>query len=40
VRDDPKTLVRNRLKRRQYRPDTLDGFTACTGLPFDEPPSP
>ncbi|CAM5674592.1 hypothetical protein SALBM311S_00501 [Streptomyces alboniger] len=36
--------VRNRLKRLRYRPDTLDGFIAGTGLtldpthvPLDEP---
>lgn len=32
-------LVGNMLKR-QYRPDTLDGFTAGTGLTLDEPTSP
>jgi hypothetical protein len=30
--DRLETLVRNRLKRLQYRPDTLDGFIAGTGL--------
>ncbi|MDV9199059.1 IS630 family transposase, partial [Streptomyces sp. NPDC059832] len=34
------TLVRNRLKRLQYRPDTLDGFIAGTGLTLDKPASP
>jgi hypothetical protein len=33
-------LVRYRLKRLQYRPDTLDGFIAGTGLTLDEPASP
>ncbi|MFB7191209.1 transposase, partial [Streptomyces sp. NPDC056230] len=33
-------LVRNRLKRLQYRPDTLDGFIAGTGLALDHPASP
>lgn len=33
-------LVRNRLKRLQYRPDTLDGFIAGTGLALDDPESP
>jgi hypothetical protein len=33
-------LVRNRLKRLQYRPDTLDGFIAGTGLDLDDPASP
>lgn len=32
-------LVRNRLKRLQYRPDTLNGFIAGTGLTLDEPAS-
>ncbi|MEV6054319.1 hypothetical protein [Streptomyces sp. NPDC052107] len=32
------TLVRNRLKRLQYRPDVLDGFLAGTGLSLDLPP--
>ncbi|MYR55807.1 IS630 family transposase, partial [Streptomyces sp. SID625] len=31
---------RNRLKRLQYRPDTLDGFTAGTGLTLDDPTPP
>jgi hypothetical protein len=30
-------LVHNRLKRLQYRPDTLDGFIAGTGLTLDTP---
>ncbi|MEV5646087.1 IS630 family transposase, partial [Streptomyces flaveolus] len=38
--DRLKTLIRNRLKRLQYRPDTLDGFIAGTGLTLDEPASP
>lgn len=33
-------LVRNQLKCLQYRPDTLDGFIAGTGLTLDEPASP
>ncbi|MGA6160009.1 transposase [Stenotrophomonas sp. NPDC087984] len=33
-------LVRNRLKRLQYRSDTLDGFIAGTSLPLDTPTSP
>ncbi|MGW2770918.1 IS630 family transposase, partial [Streptomyces sp. NPDC001275] len=32
------TLVRNRLKRLQYRPHVLDGFLAGTGLSLDLPP--
>lgn len=31
-------LVRNRLKRLQYRPDVLNGFLAGTGLALDLPP--
>ncbi|MER5535381.1 transposase [Streptomyces mirabilis] len=38
--DRPEALVRNRLKRLQYRPDTLDGFIAGTGLDLDAPTSP
>jgi hypothetical protein len=38
--DQLEVLVRNRLKRLQYRPHTLDGFIAGTGLPLDDPPSP
>lgn len=34
------TLVRNRLKRLQYRPDVLNGFIAGTGLALDTPMSP
>ncbi|WP_432196587.1 IS630 family transposase [Streptomyces sp. bgisy027] len=37
--DRLETLVRNRLKRLQYRPDTLDGFIAGTGLTLDTPAS-
>ncbi|MET8220906.1 IS630 family transposase [Streptomyces hirsutus] len=33
------TLVRNRLKRLQYRPVTLHGFMTETGLQLDSPPS-
>ncbi|MFE5097538.1 transposase [Streptomyces sp. NPDC056638] len=38
--DRLEALVRNRLKRLQYRPDTLDGFMAGTGLALDHPDSP
>ncbi|WP_446750553.1 IS630 family transposase [Streptomyces sp. WZ-12] len=38
--DRLEALVRNRLKRLQYRPDTLDGFIAGTGLTLDDPTSP
>ncbi|MDX2935610.1 transposase [Streptomyces ipomoeae] len=38
--DRLEALVRNRLKRLQYRPDTLDGFIAGTGLALDDPKSP
>ncbi|WP_435792308.1 IS630 family transposase [Actinacidiphila glaucinigra] len=38
--DRLETLVRNRLKRLQYRPHTLDGFIAGTGLTLEDPPSP
>ncbi len=38
--DRLEALVRNRLKRLQYRLDTLDGFIAGTDLTFDEPPHP
>nr|WP_244189711.1 transposase [Streptomyces incarnatus] len=37
--DRLETLVRNRLKRPPYRPDTLDGFIAGTGLTLDVPTS-
>jgi transposase len=37
--DQLKAVVRNRLKRLQYRPAALDGFVAETGLVFD-PPAP
>jgi hypothetical protein len=30
-------LVRNRLKRLQYLPETLDGFIAGTGLALGNP---
>ncbi|MEV8037727.1 hypothetical protein [Streptomyces sp. NPDC086182] len=33
-------LVRNRLERLQYRPRTLDGFIAGTGLILGNPASP
>ncbi|GAB2817858.1 hypothetical protein GCM10027073_56900 [Streptomyces chlorus] len=35
--DRLETLVRNRLKSLQYRPATLDGFMAETGLQLDLP---
>uniref|UniRef100_A0AAU2VI13 Transposase n=1 Tax=Streptomyces sp. NBC_00003 TaxID=2903608 RepID=A0AAU2VI13_9ACTN len=38
--DRLETLVRNRLKRLQYRPGILDGFIAGTGLSLDTPTSP
>lgn len=38
--DRLETLVRNRLKRLQYRSGTLDGFITGTGLALDEPASP
>lgn len=38
--DRLEALVHNRLKRLQYRPDTLDGFIAGTGLTLDNPTSP
>ncbi|MFE9728825.1 hypothetical protein ACFYQ5_35985, partial [Streptomyces sp. NPDC005794] len=38
--DRLEALVRNRLKRLQYRPATLDGFIAGTGLTLDDPASP
>ncbi|MEE1781696.1 IS630 family transposase, partial [Streptomyces sp. SP17BM10] len=31
-------VVRNRLKRLQYRSDVLDGFLTGTGLSLDLPP--
>jgi hypothetical protein len=31
-------LLRNRLKSLQYRPGTLNGFIAETGLTLDQPP--
>uniref|UniRef100_UPI0035A248FF transposase n=1 Tax=Streptomyces poonensis TaxID=68255 RepID=UPI0035A248FF len=38
--DRLEVLVRNRLKRLQYRPETLDGFIAGTGLTLGGPASP
>ncbi|MEU6393952.1 transposase [Streptomyces sp. NPDC046939] len=38
--DRLKTPVRNRLKRLQYRPHTLDGFMTGTGLTLHDPLSP
>lgn len=36
---DLERLIRNRLKRLQYRPAVLDGFVAETGLAFNPLPS-
>ncbi|MFJ2900347.1 transposase [Streptomyces sp. NPDC087218] len=38
--DRLEALVRHRLKHLLYRPDTLDGFIAGTGLTLDDPTSP
>ncbi|MFJ5780379.1 transposase [Streptomyces sp. NPDC093094] len=38
--DRLETLVRNRLERLRYRPHTLDGFIAGTGLVLGDPASP
>ncbi|WUS68904.1 transposase [Kitasatospora sp. NBC_01246] len=38
--DRLEAIVRNRLKRLQYRPESLDGFIAGTGLTLDTPTSP
>ncbi|MFF3632219.1 transposase [Streptomyces sp. NPDC002164] len=38
--DRLEALVRNRFNRLRYRPDTLDGFIAGTGLTPDTPTSP
>ncbi|MDH6145688.1 hypothetical protein P3T35_007746 [Kitasatospora sp. GP30] len=38
--DRLEALVRNRLKRLQYRPEILDNFIAGTGLTLDTPTSP
>ncbi|MGW2207677.1 IS630 family transposase, partial [Streptomyces sp. NPDC001774] len=38
--DRLEALVRNRLKRLQCRPHTLDGFIAGTGPTLDDPASP
>ncbi|MEU5599925.1 IS630 family transposase, partial [Streptomyces sp. NPDC020298] len=38
--DRLEALVRNRLKRLQYRPNTLDGLITGTGLTLDNPTSP
>lgn len=38
--DRLEALVRNWLKRLQYRPGTLDGFMTGTGLTLDAPASP
>ena len=36
--DQLAAVVKNRLKRVQYRPDLIDGFLAQTGLAFDAQP--
>jgi putative transposase len=37
--DNLAAIVKNRLKRIQYRPDLIDGFLAQTGRALDaEPP--
>jgi putative transposase len=36
--DQLAAIVRNRLKRIQYRPALIDGFLAQTGLSFDPNP--
>ena len=36
--DKLEALVRNRLKSLQFRPDTLNGFLAETGLTFNPQP--
>ncbi|KPI10682.1 hypothetical protein OV450_8506 [Actinobacteria bacterium OV450] len=36
--DQLEAAVRNRLKKLQYRPHTLDGFLAGTGLTLNHPP--
>nr|WP_234355905.1 transposase [Kitasatospora aureofaciens] len=38
--DRLEAVIRHRLKRLQYRPDILDGFTVGTGLTPDSPTSP
>lgn len=38
--DRLEALVRNRLKRLQYRPRILNGFISGTGLTLDTPTSP
>ncbi|MFE5097247.1 transposase [Streptomyces sp. NPDC056638] len=38
--DRLEVFVRNRLKRLQYRPETLDSFIAGTGLTLGNPASP
>ncbi|MFD4413547.1 transposase [Streptomyces sp. NPDC058476] len=38
--DRLEALVRNRLKRFQYRPDTLNGFITGTSLTLDDPTPP
>jgi hypothetical protein len=37
--DDPHRIIRNRLKRIQYRPELIDGFLAQAGLTLDAPRS-
>ena len=37
--DQPAAIIKNRLKRIQYRPALIDGFLAQTGLTLEsEPP--
>ncbi|MEU9315018.1 transposase [Streptomyces sp. NPDC048295] len=38
--DRLEAVVRNRLKRLEYRPHIFDSFIAGTGLSFDTPTSP
>lgn len=40
ILDRLEALVRNRLERLRYRPDTLGGFIAGTGLTLAAPTSP
>jgi DNA-binding GntR family transcriptional regulator len=39
IAGEPAAIVRNRLKRIQYRPELINGFLAQTGLTLEpEPP--
>ncbi|MFJ8313326.1 MULTISPECIES: hypothetical protein [unclassified Streptomyces] len=38
--DHLEVIVRQRLKRLQYRPEVLNGFIAGTGLALDTPRTP